>query len=72
MSKSNVLTILLNILTTMIIMLVLMYLFFPRYYNIPPIGYNRIDYVPPVPVYPSYILQTRRPYRMRRGRKRNI
>jgi len=67
MSKTNVPTFILSVMITMILMLVLMYMFFPRYYTIPPIGYNRINYVPPLPVYPSYVLQTRRPYRVRRG-----
>ena len=72
MSKPNVPTFLLSVLITMIFMLILMYLFFPRYYTVPPIGYNRVNYVPSLPVYPSYVLQTRRPYRVRRGRARYL
>lgn len=72
MSKSNVPTFLLSVLITMIFMLILMYLFFPRYYTIPPLRYNRVNYVPPLPVYPSYVLQTRRPYRVRRGKRRYL
>ena len=69
MSQTNVPTFILSVMITMILMLVLMYLFFPRYYTIPRIGYNHINYVPTVPVYSSYVVKRRGPRRMRRGRR---
>ena len=72
MSKSNVPPLLLSVMITIILVFILMYLFFPTAYTIPPIGYNRLNYVSPVsvsPVYPSYVLQTRGPRRVRRGRR---
>ena len=69
MSKLDASTMLITVMISIVLVFVLFYLFFPRYYTIPRVGYNHINYVPTVPVYSSYVVKRRGPRRMRRGRR---